>query len=482
MKTNRITKILLVQVDEDDYAVIRHLLSQIRGSIYELEWESDYGKAFEKICRFEHDIYLIDYNLNEKNGLELIKEAIRAECKAPIILLSGQGDPDVDLEAMHQGAADYLIKGAIDAQTLERSIRYAVQHYKTLKELHENELKYRKLFEKSIDAIFITTADHLFIDVNPSIIALFGYAKEELLKLTVKDLFVKTSAFTEFNKRILLEGQTKDFEATLKKKNGEQVHCLVNVIALYNADDIIYGYQGIIHDITERKQAEQDLLIAEKLSMSGKIVRSIAHEVRNPLTNLHLALEQLHDELPNEDAHFYVNIIKRNAGRIGQLITDMLNTSKPKELNLTHQSVNVILNKACDLVADRIKLQEMRLEQDYCKELDAIMLDEELLKTAFLNIIINAIEAMEAQKGVLKIRTYTESDKVIVWIEDNGSGMSKDTQNKLFDPFYTEKKDGMGLGLTSAQNIIQSHNGSIELDSETGRGTIFKIAFKRKSA
>jgi len=122
------------------------------------------------------------------------------------------------------------------------------------------------------------------------------------------------------------------------------------------------------------------------------------------------------------------------------------------------------------------------LEQDYCKELDAIMLDEELLKTAFLNIIINAIEAMEAQKGVLKIRTYTESDKVIVWIEDNGSGMSKDTQNKLFDPFYTEKKDGMGLGLTSAQNIIQSHNGSIELDSETGRGTIFKIAFKRKSA
>lgn len=482
MTTDDITKILLVQVDGDDYAIIRDLLSQIKGSHYELEWESDYDEAFKKICRFEHDVYLIDYRLNKKNGLELIKDAISAECSAPIILLSGQGDPDVDWEAMHQGAADYLIKGAIDAQTLERSIRYSVQHYKTLKELHENELKYRKLFEKSIDAIFITTADHLFIEANPSIIALFGYTKDELLKRTVKDLFVKKSDFTEFNKRILLEGQTKDFEAVLKTKKGEQVFCLVNVIALYNANDIIYGYQGIIHDITERKRAEQDLLIAEKLSMSGKIARSIAHEVRNPLTNLHLALEQLLDELPNEEAQFYMKIIKRNADRIGQLITDMLNSSKPKELNLTQQSVNVVLNKACNLVADRIKLQEMRLEQDFCEEIDAIMLDEELLKTAFLNIIINAIEAMDAQKGVLKVRTSTVSGKVVVWIEDNGPGMNKDTLNKLFDPFYTEKKDGMGLGLTSAQNIIQSHNGSIEVDSKPGRGTIFKIAFKRKSA
>lgn len=482
MIKDRITKILLIQVDEDDYAIIRHLLSQIKGNTYELEWEADYDVALEKICQMKHDLYLIDYNLHKKNGLELIKEVIAAECSAPLILLSEQGDPDVDWEAMRQGAADYLIKGAIDAQTLERSIRYSIQHFKTLRELHENELKYRKLFEKSIDAIFITTADHLFLDVNPSITALFGYTKAEFLKLNVKDLFYKEAQFTEFNKKILLEGQTKDFEAVFKKNSGKQIHCLINVIALYDGENKIHGYQGIIHDITERKQAERDMLIAEKLSMSGKIARSIAHEVRNPLTNLHLALEQLHDELPNEDAHFYVSIIKRNADRIGQLITDMLNSSKPKELNLSRQTVNIVLRKTCQLIEDRIKLQEMKMEQDFNEDTDAIMLDEELLKTAFLNIIVNAIEAMSAQIGVLKVRTYMEEDKVVVWIEDNGSGMNKETQNKLFDPFYTEKKDGMGLGLTSAQNIIQSHNGSIELDSEVGRGTVFKICFKRKSA
>jgi signal transduction histidine kinase len=108
------------------------------------------------------------------------------------------------------------------------------------------------------------------------------------------------------------------------------------------------------------------------------------------------------------------------------------------------------------------------------------MLDEELLKTAFLNIIINAIEAMEAQTGILKVLTYIKADKIVVWIEDNGPGISREEQRKLFDPFFTGKKEGMGLGLTSAQNIIHSHNGSIEVDSEPGNGTIFKISFKRE--
>ncbi len=478
--TEDVTKILLVQVDEDDYALIRYLLSQIKGTAYALEWESNYEDAFKKICRFEHDVYLIDYKLDEKDGLELIKEAIRSDCNAPMILLSGENDPDVDLEAMHQGAADYLIKEAIDAQTLERSVRYAIQHYKTLIELHDNELKYRTLFEKSIDAIFITTADHLFTEANPSMIKLFGYTKNEILNLTVKDLFASKSDFSEFNKGIMLEGQTKDFETTFRKKNGEKLYCLINVVALYDLEDEIYGYQGIIHDITERKQAEKDLIMVEKLSMSGKIARSIAHEIRNPLTNLHLALEQLQEEVTNEDALLFSDIISRNAKRIGQLITDMLNSSKPKELNLTRQSVNVVLKKACDLVADRINLQEMELKLDLCKEIDAIMLDEELLKTAFLNIIINSIEAMEPKKGRLAVSTYVEQDKVIVKIEDNGEGMTPEIKSKLFDPFFTAKREGTGLGLTSAQNIVQSHSGSIEVESEVGKGTIFKISFKRK--
>ena len=482
MMEKRITKVLLVQPDEKNYATINQLLSGIQGSVFELEWEQDYKAAYNKICSSAHDVYLIDYQLGKKSGLELIKETASAECTAPFILLSGPGDPDMDKEAMLYGAADHLVKDHLDAQTLERSIRYAIRHYKTLKELHESEHKYRTLFEKSIDAIFITTADHLFIEANPSILALFGYTKNEMLRLTVKDLFVNKLDFFEFNKQILLKRQVKDFEVTLQKKNGEKVVCLINVIVLSDANDHIYGYQGIIHNITERKQVEQDLLIAEKLSMSGKIARSIAHEVRNPLTNLHLALEQLEDELSTEDAYFYTEIIKRNADRIGQLITDLLNSSKPKELNLTRQTLNVILKEACGLVSDRIKLQEIQLELNFCNELDAIMLDEELLKTAFLNIIINAIEAMEAQKGILKIHTCMKANRILVSIEDNGPGISREEQRKLFDPFFTGKKGGMGLGLTSAQNIINSHNGSIEVNSEPGKGTIFHISFKREVA
>ena len=122
-------------------------------------------------------------------------------------------------------------------------------------------------------------------------------------------------------------------------------------------------YQGIIHDLTLRKQAERDMLSAERLSLTGKIARTIAHEVRNPLTNLSLALDQLRSEIPadNESAKLYGDIIERNANRIEQLVGEMLNSSKPKELHLELTSVNEIIDDTLKLAVDRIKLKQIQL-------------------------------------------------------------------------------------------------------------------------
>ncbi len=477
--TENIFKILLIEDDEDDYILTKYLLSEIKSSDFIIDWQPDYWKAIDTIRQNGYDIYLVDYRLGEKNGIDLIKEATGLGCKDPFILLTGQGDQRVDLEAMRMGAADYLVKGTIDSQTLERSIRYAIQHFKALKELNDKEQKYRTLFEKSIDAIFIASNDQLFYDVNSSMTDLFGYKKDEMLKMEVVDLFEEKSEFSKFQENLSKLGRTKNFEATLRKKSRNPVDCLINVTTLHDTNEKIYGYQGIIHNITERKKAEQDLLIAEKLSMTGKIARSIAHEVRNPLTNLNLALEQLKDDLPEDDTiTLYTDIIKRNADRIGQLITEMLNSSKPKELNLSKHSINNVLEDALKLVSDRIRLREIRLEKNYNNKLGEIMLDWGLVKTAFLNVIINAIEAMEPGKGVLKVTTENKSDKLLVTIADNGSGISKENIRNLFDPFFTGKQGGMGLGLTSSQNIINSHGGSIEVESELGKGTIFNIYFE----
>jgi two-component system sensor histidine kinase/response regulator len=126
----RVIKVLLVEDDEDDYVITRKLLSRIEGTDYLLDWVTRYDAGLEAIIRSDHDICLLDYRLGERNGLELLREAVAKGCKTPLILLTGQGDREVDLEAARAGASDYIIKGQITAPLLERSIRYAIESRK----------------------------------------------------------------------------------------------------------------------------------------------------------------------------------------------------------------------------------------------------------------------------------------------------------------------------------------------------------------
>lgn len=131
-------KVLLVDDDEEDYILTKFLFDDFKDNAYHLQWTSDYDFALEAMLSNAHDVYLVDYRLGSKNGLELLSQAIAAGCRAPAILLTGQGDKEVDLEAMKAGAADYLVKGEIEAPLLERSIRYSIQQARTLEKLlHE---------------------------------------------------------------------------------------------------------------------------------------------------------------------------------------------------------------------------------------------------------------------------------------------------------------------------------------------------------
>ena len=145
--TKEQVKILIVEDDEDDFILARELLEEIDSFEFDIEWAANYDNGIEKICEFRHDIYLIDFRLGSKTGIDLIKEAISKDCRNPMILLTGQDSRETDNEAMKQGAADYLIKGELQSQLLERSIMYAISRSKTLKELYDKEVKYRNLFE-----------------------------------------------------------------------------------------------------------------------------------------------------------------------------------------------------------------------------------------------------------------------------------------------------------------------------------------------
>jgi len=149
---DQVVKVLLIDDDEDDYVIIRDLLSEIEWTKFDVRWASSYETALEMGKRDDFQVCLIDYRLGEHNGLELMQALRREGCTAPMILLTGYGDREVDMRAMKDGAADYVEKGHLSAQILERSIRYAMERAKHLASLHRSEKHLRLLSAKLIEA------------------------------------------------------------------------------------------------------------------------------------------------------------------------------------------------------------------------------------------------------------------------------------------------------------------------------------------
>ena len=473
-------KVLLVEDDEDDVFLAREYLSESEMYRFEIDWESHPREARLKILSSGYDIFLIDYRLGSENGLDLIRFAQENGVLTPSILLTGQGDSRVDLDATRFGAADYLVKTELNSSMLERSIRYTLRQSKIILELNEKEKRYRSLFERSIDPIFLANDNYQIVDVNESFLRLFKYTRDQALTQSLQSLFRSEGDFDVLRLALAHQQQVRDFETQLVDRDRAEKTCLINCMFIPEAGSSFYRYQGIIHDQTLRKKAEKDMLVAERLSMTGKIARTIAHEVRNPLTNLNLALDQLKEEMPadNESVKMYGDIIQRNSNRIEQLIGELLNSSKPRELNLALTPVNDLVEDALQFTVDRLNLNEMKLEKSYASDLPRVLVDKEKIRIALVNIIVNATEAMEPGKGTMRIATEGRPDAVIMTISDNGKGIDAEEIDKLFDPFYTGKMGGMGLGLTSTKNILDSHAALVEVTSTPLVGTTFRIIFK----
>jgi signal transduction histidine kinase len=233
--------------------------------------------------------------------------------------------------------------------------------------------------------------------------------------------------------------------------------------------------------IDELNNANKELIqmkSQEKFAATGRIARTIAHEVRNPLTNINLAVDQLKSEgLVQEDetSTLLFTMIKRNSNRINQLISDLLNSTKFSELTITTIPVNDLLDETLKEASDRISLTNTRVQKKYTA-LNSVAVDKGKMKIALLNIIINALEAMGDKEGsVLTIETSEDHKQCKIVISDNGVGMEKQLHNRLFEPYFTTKPKGNGLGLTNTQNIILNHRGYITAETIEGEGMTFTI-------
>jgi signal transduction histidine kinase len=182
-------------------------------------------------------------------------------------------------------------------------------------------------------------------------------------------------------------------------------------------------------------------------------------------------------DVQNEQEELYLSIIQRNAKRINDLISELLNTSRPTEIKLDRQCIQTILDDVIASSIDSLTLKHLDLQVSYPNESLEIMADREKLKLALSNIVINAIEAMKIDVGRLSILLQQEDDHAIVTIADNGAGISEENISRLFEPYFTQKRNGVGLGLTFTLNILQSHRARIEVSSEIEKGTMFVIHF-----
>jgi signal transduction histidine kinase len=361
MDTHSTIRILLVEDDEDDYMIIKDYLSDTFLS-YEITWASNYADFKKQIREKSFDLVITDYLLGNTSGIEVLKQVKEQDPFIPVMLLTGKGNTSIDMEAMKLGAADYLVKGNFDANSIERAVRYSIERANNTRIVKENE-----------------------------------------------------------------------------------------------------NYQNTIH----------------KIVSTDRIARMIAHEVKNPLTNILLCAGQMKELFPdNEEMNSYLEIITRNSDRINQLVVNLMDSTRFGDIKLEDHNLNDILTDTLKLVEDRLNLKSVRVVKEYAHPEIRLLLDAEKLKIAFVNIIINAIEVLEEHPDALiSIKTEKLSNLVKVRIKDNGAGIPPEIKDKLFEPFFTSKAKGSGLGLASAQNIILGHKGKIEVNTEPDKGAEFIISF-----
>ena len=317
-----------------------------------------------------------------------------------------------------------------------------------------------------------TIADFEFLFVNDEAERMTGSAKGELIGKRLKEVMpevTRNGAFEEYVN--VVESNAARLAERRTGPHGAHQWLSVQMVPLHD------GFVATFTDITERMLAEGLAVEAGNLALADRISRTVAHEVRNPLTNVNLALEQLVDELTvdREAVQPFVDVVQRNSSRIGQLVTQMLESSRKRELNRAPAGVNDLMNNTMSRIADRLALRDMRAEVIPSEKPFTVLVDPELIILALTNIAVNAVEAMEPGSGVLRMRGRSTNDGVSIQVQDNGKGIPPENIGKLFEAFYTGRAGGMGLGLTTARSILNAHGILLQVESAVGQGTTFTL-------
>lgn len=342
--------------------------------------------------------------------------------------------------------------------------------------LKQSEEKLRSIFSSSSNAITVTDLNGKIIDCNQETLELHGFSsKEEVIGRNAFTFISKKDKIKAMQnmKKTLQKGQVKDVEYTLMTKDGREFPAEISVSVIKDYSGNPTSLVNITKDITERKRLEEQLINSERLMVIGELASSIAHELRNPLGVINNSSYYLNSKLKNvadEKVLKHLKIISKKVNTANIIISDLLDFTKTIKPILKETKINGVIKNALSSVNIPENI-EVITELD---EIPLMLLDSEQIQRVFKNIIINAVQAM-LEGGKLTIQTVKHGDSVNIAFKDTGIGIPKENLGKIFEPLFSTKTTGIGLGLPICKQILGNHDSNITVQSEVSKGSTFIV-------
>jgi PAS domain S-box-containing protein len=330
-------------------------------------------------------------------------------------------------------------------------------------ELAESESKYRQLVEEIRDGYFMCRRGRI-VFANQAFCDMHGYEPDEVFG---KDLWGFVAAESLETLQSLFEewmaGNRPELQYTYLRcnKKGEALPTENKIIRTsYQGDTAVIG---ICRDITERVEIEKRVREAERLAHIGQLTTSLAHEIRNPLSSASMSIQDLLKSVSvSGNDKRRIEILAKELNRINKIVTEVLDFAKPVAFVFTPASIKPLINSCLEILEAKIREKNIRIDLNIPEDFPELSLDWEKMIQAVINVLLNSVEAVE-RNGAIAVTAERTNEMVQIEISDNGQGVGGEDLQYIFDPFFSKKRKGTGLGLANAKKVIEAHSGKIEV-------------------
>lgn len=479
-------KVLVIEDNPADARLLQALLEEVPKTLFDLEFADLFSTGRERLAAGGISVVLLDLQLPDARGVETVAELHRLAPQVPIVVLTGLEDETLAIKAVQMGGQDYLIKGQVTGTLLNRAIGYAIERKRAEEVLREERAFAEDLFDMAQAIVLVLDEEGRIVRFNPSMTEASGYL---LAEVQGRDAF--TTFFDEPHHASLrgifrraLDGcQVAGVRTRMRTKSGGEREMDWRVRTLKNTRSVVTGVLFLGHDVTKWKEAEAGALQSERLAAVGQMVAGLAHESRNALQRGQSGLERLAIRLQTQpEALVLVANIQRALDDLGHLYRELREYAAPINLHRQVCNLRIVLHQVWSHLRPLRDGRQIQLREDssgldrFC-EVDPFSVEQ-----VFRNILENSFSACSDPVDIQVAWTAVELDgrpAIRVALRDNGPGLTLEQRQKIFEPFYTTKVRGTGLGMSIAKRIVEAHHGQIAVGSDSSPGTEILVTLPR---